>query len=305
MRHDPGPTPVQSAAAAQGPAHAAPSSAQPTLRSGDRLRPAPPDSFDREREKGHAFINSCDLYMSLTPNAFPDEQTHINWALSYLKSSCAARFATRTVHAPSSQRSRWGPPFPDEKRKAATTFETSAYHQGSCSVDKYIDEFLDLVEESQFPDGAQLVSRFHHGLDSRVEAKWMDALQTSTFTSGSRQRSWSIEAARLVNYNNHANQDFRSAVTKARMTPAPPPVAQNSGVSAFCALPAPPLCPAAAVPAAPAAPVARPLPPGIPMDIDLSHQNSGTPIICCRCKKPGHSAHNCPDQFDICSHDGR
>ncbi|GLB40102.1 hypothetical protein LshimejAT787_0706120 [Lyophyllum shimeji] len=35
------------------------------------------------------------------------------------------------------------------------------------------------------------------------------------------------------------------------------------------------------------------------MDIDLSRQRSGTPIICRRCKKPGHIARNCLDQFDI------
>ncbi|GLB45526.1 hypothetical protein LshimejAT787_2300860 [Lyophyllum shimeji] len=75
---DPGPTAVQPADAAQTPAHSDPLSAQSFTRGGDRLRPAPPDSFDGEREKGRAFINSCDLYMSLTPDAFPDEQTRIN-----------------------------------------------------------------------------------------------------------------------------------------------------------------------------------------------------------------------------------
>ncbi|GLB43872.1 putative retrotransposable element tf2 155 kda protein type 1-like [Lyophyllum shimeji] len=35
------------------------------------------------------------------------------------------------------------------------------------------------------------------------------------------------------------------------------------------------------------------------MDIDLSRQRSGTPIICRRCKKPGHIARDCPEQFDI------
>ncbi|GLB44073.1 hypothetical protein LshimejAT787_1600030 [Lyophyllum shimeji] len=65
--HDPRPTAVQPAADAQTPALAAPISAQPPMRIRDRLRPAPPDSFDGEREKGRAFINSCDLYMSLAP----------------------------------------------------------------------------------------------------------------------------------------------------------------------------------------------------------------------------------------------
>ncbi|GLB39295.1 hypothetical protein LshimejAT787_0604570 [Lyophyllum shimeji] len=106
-----------------------------------------------------------------------------------------------------------------------------------------------------------------------------------------------IDAARLVDYNTRANQDFRSAVTKTRTAPAP--VVRNPGTPAFRALPAPPPRPVAAAPSAPTAPASHSLPPGVPMDIDLSRQRSGTPIICHRCKKPGHIARNCPEQFDI------
>ncbi|GLB43148.1 putative retrotransposable element tf2 155 kda protein type 1-like [Lyophyllum shimeji] len=306
---DPGPTAVQPADAAQTPAHSDPLSAQSFTRGGDRLRPAPPDSFDGEREKGRAFINSCDLYMFLTPDAFPDEQTRINWVLSYMKGGHAARFAARTLRYPNSHggvprfgtyaefRAQFIAEFcpRDEKRKAATTFETSAYHQGSRSVDEYIDEFQDLAEEAQFPDGAQLVFRFRHGLDPRIEAKVANMVDRRP--SDERVQEW-IDAARLVDYNTRANQDFRSAVTKPRTAPAP--VARNPGAPAvFRALPAPPPRPVAAVPSAPPAPASRSLPSGVPMDIDLSRQRSGTPIICRRCKKPGHIARNCPDQFDI------
>ncbi|GLB44373.1 putative retrotransposable element tf2 155 kda protein type 1-like, partial [Lyophyllum shimeji] len=115
--------------------------------------------------------------------------------------------------------------------------------------------------------------------------------------SDERVQEW-IDAARLVDYNTRANQDFRSAVTKPRTAPAP--VARNPGAPAvFRVLPAPPPCPVAAVPSAPPAPASRSLPSGVPMDIDLSRQRSGTSIICRRCKKPGHIARNCPDQFDI------
>ncbi|GLB39296.1 hypothetical protein LshimejAT787_0604580 [Lyophyllum shimeji] len=147
---DPGPTTVQPADAAQTPAHSDLLSVQSFTRGRDRLRPAPPDSFDGEREKGRTFINSCDLYMSLTPDAFPDEQTHINWVLSYMIGGRAARFAARTLRHPNSHggvprfgtyaefRTQFIAEFcpRDEKRKAATTFETSAYHQGSRSVDE-------------------------------------------------------------------------------------------------------------------------------------------------------------------------
>ncbi|GLB43850.1 putative chromo (CHRromatin Organisation MOdifier) domain containing protein [Lyophyllum shimeji] len=306
---DSGPTTVQPTDAAQIPAHSDPLSAQSFTRGGDRLRPAPPDSFDGEREKGRAFINSCDLYMSLTPDAFPDEQTRINWVLSYMKGGRAARFAARTLRHPNSHggvprfgtyaefRTQFIADFcpRDEKWKAATTFEMSAYHQGSRSVDEYIDKFWDLAEEAQFPDGAQLVFRFRHGLDPQIEAKVANIVEGRP--SDERVQEW-IDAARLVDYNTRAHQDFRSAVTKPRTAPAP--AVRNPGAPAvFHALPAPPPRPVAAAPSAPTAPASRPLPSGVPMDIDLSRQHSGTPIICRRCKKPGHIARNCPDQFDI------
>ncbi|GLB42963.1 hypothetical protein LshimejAT787_1204120 [Lyophyllum shimeji] len=305
---DSGPTTVQPADAAQTLAHLDPLSMQSFTCGGGRLRPAPPDSFDGEREKGRAFINSCDLYMSLTPDAFPDEQTRINWVLSYMKEGRAARFAACTLRYPNSHdgvprfgtyaefRAQFVVEFcpRDEKRKAATTFEMSTYHQGSRSVDEYIDEFWDLAEEAQFPDGAQLVFRFRHGLDPRIEAKVANIVEGRP--SDERVQEW-IDAARLVDYNTRAHQDFRSVVTKPRTAPAP--VVRNPGTPAFRALPAPPPRPVAAAPSAPTAPASRSLPPGVPMDIDLSRQRSGTPIICRRCKKPGHIARNCPDQFDI------
>ncbi|GLB36653.1 hypothetical protein LshimejAT787_0309400 [Lyophyllum shimeji] len=238
--HDPGPTVVQPTADAQTPAHAAPISAQSSTHARDCLHPAPPDSFDGEREKGRAFINSCDLYMSLAPDTFSNEQMHINWALSYMKGGRAARFAARALRHPISHgevphfrsyaefHAQFIAEFcpQDEKQKVTTTLETFAYHQGSRSVDEYIDEFIDLVEEAQFPDGAQLMFRFCHGLDNRIRAKVGGMVDGRP---DKRVQDW-IDAARLVDYNNRANQDFRSAATKTRTTPALPPVPRNPGV---------------------------------------------------------------------------
>ncbi|GLB45955.1 hypothetical protein LshimejAT787_4300020 [Lyophyllum shimeji] len=129
----------------------------------------------------------------------------------------------------------------------------------SHSVDEYINEFMDLVKEAQFPDGAQLVFHFRHGLNSRIEAKVTGMVDGRL--SDECVQDW-IDAAHLVDYNNRANQDCHSAVTKMRASPAPPPVPQNPRVSAFCALPAPHCRPApiAAAPATSFAPVSRPSP---------------------------------------------
>ena len=41
------------------------------------------------------------------------------------------------------------------------------------------------------------------------------------------------------------------------------------------------------------------LPAGIPMDVDASWQRSSTPLLCHRCRKPGHFAHYCPQGLEV------
>jgi len=49
------------------------------------LKPALPLEFDRDRTKGMAFLNSCQVYICLCLNSFTDEQAKIVWAMSYIK----------------------------------------------------------------------------------------------------------------------------------------------------------------------------------------------------------------------------
>jgi hypothetical protein len=62
-----------------------------------QIEAASPDNFDGDRSKGCAFLTSCELYLSLTGPDYPDEQSHIHWALSFFKSGCAATFAEHIV----------------------------------------------------------------------------------------------------------------------------------------------------------------------------------------------------------------
>jgi hypothetical protein len=55
--------------------------------------PGTPNTFDGDRAKGHTFLTSLELYLSLTGLDFPDNQLYIHWALSYFKSGCVATFA--------------------------------------------------------------------------------------------------------------------------------------------------------------------------------------------------------------------
>jgi hypothetical protein len=62
-----------------------------------RVKLGIPSNFDRDRAQGHAFLTSCELYISLTQSDFIEDQVRIHWALSYFKGRRAANFAERII----------------------------------------------------------------------------------------------------------------------------------------------------------------------------------------------------------------
>jgi len=62
-----------------------------------RLKPATSSEFTGDHTKGHAFLNSCDLYIGLAPTQFADDQARIYWVLSFMKGDRAVRFTDRTM----------------------------------------------------------------------------------------------------------------------------------------------------------------------------------------------------------------
>jgi hypothetical protein len=143
-----------------------------------------PDNFDGNRSKGHAFLTSCELYLSLTGLDYPDEQSHIHWALSFFKSRCVATFAECIVR----QEMRTGVmAFTDwtdftsefmstfcpenEAMSALMRLELDRYFQGQRNVEVYIDEFKDLVNMSGYTDPIAIVLKFRGGLNATTQDK--------------------------------------------------------------------------------------------------------------------------------------
>jgi len=52
-----------------------------------------PLNFNGECHNGHAFFNSCSLYIRLALEQFQDEQERILWALTFFKGGCAAKWS--------------------------------------------------------------------------------------------------------------------------------------------------------------------------------------------------------------------
>ena len=147
------------------------------------LKPSFPPDFDGDRSKGKAFLTSCRTYIRLCPEAFDDESTKIVWAMSYMKSGRAGRWASREFEAEAAAEDGrlrfidWLD-FEEEFRKdftpldaeatAVNTLETSSYFQGRRSVDDYLDQFRDLVYDSGYTDPKTIVVKFRRGLDRRI-----------------------------------------------------------------------------------------------------------------------------------------
>ena len=55
--------------------------------------PALPSEYSRNCSQGQTFLTSCQTYICLCPDSFPDEHIKITWVLSYMKSRWAAKWA--------------------------------------------------------------------------------------------------------------------------------------------------------------------------------------------------------------------
>jgi hypothetical protein len=62
------------------------------------LKPFPPPNFDGDCHKGKGFLNACQAYFHLQPDNFPDEQTKIQWAMTYMNQGRAQKWANRIYH---------------------------------------------------------------------------------------------------------------------------------------------------------------------------------------------------------------
>jgi hypothetical protein len=147
-----------------------------------RVKPGIPSHFDGDRAQGHAFLTSCELYISLTQSDFINEQVRIHWALSYFKGGCAASFTEHILQQELRSGKMCFTSWHDFTEEFAVTFcpenkvtmalmrlESDRYYQGKWNVEAYIDEFKDLVDLSGYTDPIAIVLKFHRGLNQTTQ----------------------------------------------------------------------------------------------------------------------------------------
>ena len=266
----------------------------------NRLNPATPSEFDGDRLHGRAFLNSCETYYRLCPDQFIDEQALIVWAMSYMKSGRAARWADRVFryeHSnPGLSRFLDWEDFRGEFKKeftpanseanAVNKLEETGYFQRTRSVDDYLDEFKDLIWDSGYKDPKTIVVKFRRGLAAPIQ----NAIATMVIgrPSDTDSEGW-YSAALLLDQSRAANEAFQAS---RRL---PTTASRPSTTSVF-------RMPPAATPNSSPLRNAHLVPtPGnpIPMDIDATKGKTPLPPTCYRCGLPGHKKPDCPHRFDI------
>jgi hypothetical protein len=176
---------------------------------------------DGDRQKGKGFINTCQVYFRLRPDQFPDEQTKIQWAMTYMNQGRAQKWANCIYHweaVPANIgnphlvdwddfRSRFRTEFfPLHSDAVATNkLEGTSYIQGRRMVDDYLDDFRDLISDSSYADPKTIVVKFRRGLNPSI----VDAV--ATMASGRPgdldPEAW-FEAAIRFDQNQAANAAF-------------------------------------------------------------------------------------------------
>ena len=67
------------------------------------IKAATPADFNRECDKGKAFMATCHTYIHLNPSAFTNNDTKIIWVMSYMMSRRASQRAQRELATEASQ----------------------------------------------------------------------------------------------------------------------------------------------------------------------------------------------------------
>jgi len=275
------------------------SSPIPTSSAGQRknfLKPSAPSEFNGDRSVGKAFLTSCRTYIRLCPESFEDDLTKVIWAMSYMKAGRAGCWATREFEHEAKSGHLcfidWAD-FKDEFRKdfmpldseaaAVNVLETTSYFQGRWSVDDYLDQFKDLIEDSSYSDPKMIVVKFHRGLDRQIST----ALAGMTYgrPADTDPEAWFCLAIRMD--QNRADEAFH---TSHRQPNLPTP-----SISRIPMAPQP----AQAAPVAHFAHSNLSLGNPVLMDIDVTRKAKATPNTCRRCRKTGHWAKDCDLQFDV------
>ncbi|KAF4612637.1 hypothetical protein D9613_011793 [Agrocybe pediades] len=267
--------------------HAAPSSSAPH----PQIKVSPPEPFDGSMEKAETFLSQLKLYFY--GKGITDNFQKVICALSYMKGGTAGKWAhekTKVIDSAQFQEDLWndfvyefrevfGDPDPSNTAK----HKMLMLKQGKQTADEYVASFRALVSDTGYNDAA-LVDQFKAGLNENLRnavyyvPDMPKTLEGWIKWSTRLDRQWRQSDAFNKSVTSSSSPFLKAQTTKPqpRPTPSNPPVFSSSRSTVAQAK----------------------QPDVVPMEVD-SGWKSVKPLICFKCRKPGHKAVNCRSTVNI------
>jgi len=163
--------------------------------------------------------------LHLCPEVFDNDATQIIWAMSYMKTGHATRWAAREFELEAKKghlRFIDWLDFEEEFQKdftplnaestAVNTLETTLYFQGKRMVNDYLDQFCDLIYDSGYTDKKTIIVKFRHGLDRQIASAL--AGMASGRLSDTNPKAW-FKLTIQIDQNRAADKAFQASHQQA------------------------------------------------------------------------------------------